>query len=137
VDLRQVQTGYVFPRQTLTLDEATVAAYVKAVEDPSPQYSGPEALVPPLAILALSMRGLTDLLVRYPGATHASQRLTAVRPARVGDTVTANLTVRARSERRGCAALILEVRVEDGPAAVLDGEMLLMVPLSEGSAADG
>ncbi|MGH2389793.1 MAG: MaoC family dehydratase [Chloroflexota bacterium] len=136
MDLRQVQVGYAFPRQTLILDEATVAAYVEAVEDPSPLYRGPEALVPPLAILALSMRGLTDLLLRYPGATHASQRLTATRPARLGDTVTADLTVRARSERRGFAALILEVRIEDGPGAVLDGEMLLMVPLREGGAAN-
>ncbi|HVA91379.1 MAG TPA: MaoC family dehydratase [Chloroflexota bacterium] len=137
MDLRQVQAGFAFPLQTLILDQATAAAYVEAVEDPSPFYRAPDAVVPPLAILALSMRGLTDLLVRYPGATHASQRLTMARPARMGDTVTAALTVRTRSERRGFAALILEIRVEDGSDAVLEGEMLLMVPLGEGSAAHG
>ncbi len=137
MDLRQMQAGFAFPVQTLSLDRATVAAYVAAVEDPSPFYDAPDDLVPPLAILALSMRGLTELLVRYPGVTHASQRLSVSRPARIGDTVTAALSVRTRSERRGFAALILAVRVEDGPAAVLAGEMLLMVPLSEGSAANG
>jgi acyl dehydratase len=137
VDLRQVQAGFAFPSQTLSLDQATVAAYVEAVEDPSPYYRAPEALVPPLAILALSMRGLTDLLVSYPGVTHASQRLSIARPARIGDTVTAALTVRTRSERRGFAALILEVRVTDDEADVLEGEMLLMVPLSEGNTANG
>ena len=137
MDLRQIQAGFAFPVQTLSLDKATVAAYIEAVEDPSPYYRAPDELVPPLAILALSMRGLTDLLVSYPGVTHASQRLTIGRPARIGDTVTAALTVRTRSERRGFAALILAVRVEDGAAAVLEGEMLLMVPLGEGSAANG
>jgi len=137
VDLSRVQAGFAFPAQTISLDAATVDAYVRAVEDPSPAYSGVAAVVPPLAILALAMRGLTDLLTHHPGSTHASQRLAVHRPVPVGSTVTAELTVRTRSERRGFAALILEARVHIAAFSVLEGEMLLMVPLGEASPAHG
>ncbi len=137
MDLTQVQAGFAFPTQAITLDSATVDAYVRAVEDSSPAYRGVGAVVPPLAILALAMRGLTDLLTRHPGSTHASQAVTVIRPVPVGSTVTAALTVRTRSERRGFAALILEARVSNATLPVLEGEMLLMVPLSGGSPANG
>lgn len=137
MDLSRVRAGFAFPPQTISLDAATVAAYVGAVEDPSPAYRGAEAVVPPLAILALAMRGLTDLLTRHPGATHASQSLAVLHPVPVGSTVTAELTVRTRSERRGFAALILEARVLNADVPVLEGDMLLMVPLGEGSPTDG
>jgi len=137
VDLSQVQAGFAFPSQTISLDAAEVDAYIRAVEDPSPAYRGGGAVVPPLAILALAMRGLTDLLTRHPGSTHASQRLTVLRPVPVGSTVTAELIVRTRSERRGFAALILEARVHNAAGPALEGEMLLMVPLGDGSPANG
>lgn len=135
-DLTTIRAGFVFAAQTLTLDRATIDAYTSAVGDPSPDYRGAEAVVPPLAILALSLRGLTDLLTRYPGATHAAQRLTALGPVPIGATVTAGLSVRARSERRGFAALILDIRVERDAAPVLEGETLLMVPLGRAEAAN-
>jgi len=137
VDLTQIQAGFAFPSQTLLLDSATVDAYVRGVEDPSPSYRGAGAVVPPLAILALSMRVLTDLLTQHPGATHASQRLTVLHPVPVGSTVTAELAVRTRSERRGFAALILEARVRNAAEPVLEGEMLLMVPLTLGRPTHG
>ena len=62
IDLTSLQPGYQFPTTTLHLDSATISAYVAAVEDPSPLYAGDSALVPPLAVLALAMRGLTDVL---------------------------------------------------------------------------
>ncbi len=133
MDLTQVQAGFAFPSQTLILDSATVDAYVRAVEDSSPSYRGAGAVVPALAILALSMRVLTDLLAQHPGTTHASQRLSVLCPVPVGSTITADLMVRTRSERRGFAALILAARVRSALQPVLEGEMLLMVPLGPGS----
>ncbi|MGH2409715.1 MAG: MaoC family dehydratase [Chloroflexota bacterium] len=137
MDLSRIQAGFAFPSQTIILDTATVDAYVRAVEDPSPAYRDVGAVVPPLAILALAMRGLTDLLTRHPGSTHASQRLTVIHPVPVGSTVTVELTVRTRSERRGFAALILEAQVTNAALPVLEGEMLLMVPLGDGSPTNG
>jgi acyl dehydratase len=94
-------------------------------------------VAPPLAVLALAMRGLTDLLSRRPGTLHTSQRLTAHRPVPVGSTVVAYLVVASRSVRRGFAALTLELRIEAGPITYLDGSMLLFVPLTEEGSAHG
>jgi acyl dehydratase len=131
-DLRTIQPGYRFPTATLHLDVQTIAAYAAAVEDPSPLYGGDAAVAPPLAVLALSMRGLTDLLARHPGTLHTTQRLTAHRAIPVGSTVQAHLTVASRSVRRGFAALTLEVRVDAQDGVSLDGATLLFVPLTGG-----
>jgi acyl dehydratase len=136
-DLTAIQAGYQFPPQVLHLAGETVAAYVAAVEDPFRGYRGEPAVVPPLAVLALAMRGLTDLLARHPGALHLTQQLTTLRPVPVGSNVTARLWVQNRSERRGFAALTLEVRMELDEDVVMQGSMLLMVPLAPGGAANG
>src|SRR5579872_2220911 len=98
IDLASLQPGYQFPTTTLHLDSTAISAYVAAVEDPSPLYAGDSAVVPPLAALALAMRGLTDLLAQRPGAVHLSQRLTAHRAIPVGSTVVAHLSLAGRSE---------------------------------------
>ncbi|MDB5059175.1 MAG: hypothetical protein JWO59_2647 [Chloroflexi bacterium] len=136
-DLTAIQVGYQFPLQVLHLDGETIAAYLSAVEDPFPAYQGASAVVPPLAVLALAMRSLADLLARHPGALHLTQQLTSLRPVPVGSNVTARLWVQSRSERRGFAALTLEVSMELDEAAALQGSMLLMVPLATGGAANG
>lgn len=131
IDLRTVQPGYQFPTATLHIEEAIIAAYVAAVEDPSPLYRGDTAVAPPLAVLALNLRGLTDLLARHPGTLHATQRLTAHRAIALGSTVRAHLSVASRSVRRGFAALTMELRVEGEAGVYLDGSLLLFVPLGE------
>jgi acyl dehydratase len=136
-DLTAIQAGYQFPSQVLNLDPETVAAYVSAVDDPYPGYRGKGAVVPPLAVLALAMRGLADLLAAHAGALHLTQQLTALRTVPVGSRVTARLSVQNRSERRGFAALTLEVSMELDEAVALQGSMLLMVPLASGGTANG
>jgi acyl dehydratase len=136
-DLASVRTGFEFSPQVIRLDGDVISSYVAAVEDPFSGYDGPKAVVPPLAALALSMRGLTDLLLEHPGAIHVTQQLTSIKPIAVGSEVNSTLLVKNRSERRGFAALTLEARLEaDGEPVVL-GSMLLMVPLSPGGAARG
>jgi acyl dehydratase len=137
VELSTLQAGYAFPVQSLTLDAGSIGAYLAAVEDTSPAYQGAAALVPPLAVVALAMRGLTALLARQPGAIHASQRLTMQRAIPVGATVQAYLGVQNRSERRGFAALTLEIRVEQADVPVILADLLLLIPLPAGNTAHG
>ena len=136
IDLPSLVAGFEFPSQTLVLDADTVSAYVRAVDDPFEGYEGREGVVPPLAAIALAMRGLTDLLARFPGVLHLTQQLTSRRAIPIGSTVTSFLTVRSRSERRGFAALTLEARVQTEGELAIDGGLLLMVPL-RGEAANG
>jgi acyl dehydratase len=132
-----MQAGFAFPVQSLTLDAGLIGAYLSAVEDTSPEYQGAGALVPPLAVVALAMRGLTSLLARQPGAIHASQQLTLQRAIPIGTTVQAHLGVQNRSERRGFAALTLAVRIEQAGVPVILGDLLVLVPLQAGGAAHG
>lgn len=129
VALSTMPAGFAFPVQSLTLDSNAIGAYLAAVEDRSPEYQGSAALVPPLAVLALAMRGLTALLARQPGAIHASQRLTMRQALLIGSTVQAHLSVQNRSERRGFAALTLDVRIEQAGVPVILGELLVLVPI--------
>jgi acyl dehydratase len=129
VDLTALPAGYSFPPRSVVLDRATVETYLAAVEDEAPLYRGDGAPVPPLAVLALALRDLVELLPRHPGAVHATQRLTAHHAIPVGSTVVVRLTVQTRSERGGFAALSLATRVEAADALALDGVALLMIPL--------
>lgn len=133
-DLSTMPAGFAFPVQSLTLDPISISAYLAAVGDTSPEYQGSAAFVPPLAILALAMRGLTALLARQPGTIHASQRLTIQQAVPLGTTVQAHLSVQNRSERRGFAALTLAIRIEKAGVPLILGDMLLLVPLQAGGA---
>jgi hypothetical protein len=133
-----VQAGFRFPTQRIRLERGSVDAYLTAVEDDDATLQGAGAIVPPLAILAFSMRGLAELLAARPGAVHLTQRLSMRRAVAVGTEVTADLVVQSRSERRGFAALNLSLEVaaagiaqeSDEREIVLEGAMLLMVPLT-------
>ena len=61
-----------------------------------------------------------------PGAIYLNQSLRFRRPVRIGDTVTARVTVQALDERRGHVTLSTQCLV-DGKA-VVDGEAVVMVP---------
>ena len=98
LDLATLQGGTSLPSQAFTLDTPSVSAYLAAVGDTAPMYAGDEPIVPPLALLALAMRGLAALIAQHPGSLHVSQRLSLHGPVRVGEAVRAHLHVRARSE---------------------------------------
>lgn len=61
-----------------------------------------------------------------PGAIYLNQSLRFRRPVRIGDAVTARVTVQALDERRGHVTLATQCLV-DGKA-VVDGEAVVMVP---------
>jgi acyl dehydratase len=129
IDLATIPAGFQFPEQQIVLDRTTVEAYLAAVEDPSPIYHGEGACVPPTALMALAMRNMVGLLAARPGAMHLSQRITAQRAVAIGTTLTAQLVVKTRSERRGFAALGLHAALLENDVLVQEGTLLLMVPL--------
>jgi 3-hydroxybutyryl-CoA dehydratase len=61
-----------------------------------------------------------------PGAIYLSQQLRFRRPVRIGDAVTARVTVQALDERRGHVTFAT-VCIVDGKT-VVDGEAVVMVP---------
>jgi 3-hydroxybutyryl-CoA dehydratase len=61
-----------------------------------------------------------------PGAIYLSQQLRFRRPVKIGDPVTARVTVKALDEKRGHATL--ETVCEVNGKTVVDGEAVVMVP---------
>ncbi|MFN3512740.1 MAG: MaoC family dehydratase [Phenylobacterium sp.] len=61
-----------------------------------------------------------------PGAIYLSQSLKFRRPVKIGDAVTARVTVQALDDRRGHATLATVCQV--GGKTVVEGEALVMVP---------
>jgi 3-hydroxybutyryl-CoA dehydratase len=61
-----------------------------------------------------------------PGAVYLNQSLRFRRPIRLGDEVTARVTVKALDERKGHVTLATVCSV--GGKAVMDGEAVVMAP---------
>jgi len=61
-----------------------------------------------------------------PGAIYLSQALRFRRPVKIGDPVTAKVTVKALDEKRGHATL--ETLCQVNGKTVIDGEAVVMVP---------
>ncbi len=129
-------TGYEFPPAPLALDAETVARYLAATGDDNDVYwrDGALYVVPPLAVAALSLRGMAESLALEPGSLHTGQELRFRRPVRVGERLTAQARVAASSKRRGMAILVVDVAVDDdmGEQAI-SGRMNLLVPAAEGA----
>lgn len=129
IDLTALQAGFQFPEQHIRLDRATVQAYLAAIGETDRIFTAADGVVPPTAIMALSMRGLAALLAARPGTLHMSQRIASRAMVPIGSEVRARLAVKNRSERRGFAALSLSVEVVLEGVLAQEGTILLMVPL--------
>lgn len=124
-------SGYEFPPAELALDAETVARYLAATGDDNEVYwrDGALDVVPPLAVAALSLRGMAQSLALEPGSLHTGQELSFRRPVRVGERLTAQARVAARSQRRGMVILSIDVAVvDDIGEEALSGRMTLLVP---------
>lgn len=130
-------TGYEFPPSALALDGETVARYLAATGDDNNIYwrNGAPHIVPPLAVAALSLRGMAENLALEPGALHTGQELTFRRPITVGERLTTQARVGGSSKRRGMAVLAIDITVvDDMGEEALSGRMNLLVP---GDGVDG
>jgi len=129
-------TGYEFPPSALAPDAATVARYLAATGDDNSFYwrDGAPFYVPPLAVAALSLRGMAESLALEPGSLHTGQELTFRRPITVGERLSAQARVGASSKRRGMSVLAIDIAVVDdiGEEAV-SGRMNVLVPAVDGS----
>ena len=119
---------------TRIVEQDDIAAFVDAVGDYNPVHSDPAyaAATPFKAPIApgIFTAGLISAVIGTelpgPGAIYLSQSLRFRRPVKVGDAVTARVTVTALDEKRGHVTLETVCLVNG--KAVLDGEALVMAP---------
>ena len=132
VDYSALEPGREFSEHSYRLDADTVARYVDAVDDRS-GVSGPaegEDLVPPMAVAALSLRGVVNDLAIPGGTLHAGQELEFSGAVQVGETLECTATIAQNSVRGEWRFLVVEQAVRgSGGRQVMAGKSTIMVPV--------
>lgn len=120
--------------QSRTITEADILAFAAASGDFNPvhfdeAYATTTAFGGRIAHGMLSASHFSALLgmrLPGPGAIYLSQTLAFKRPVRIGDSVTARVTVTARDDAKG--RITLACVAEVGGKTVIDGEAVVMAP---------
>jgi acyl dehydratase len=114
------------------LDSDTVSKYVAAVGDlshPAFEDSGP-ALAPPMAVAALSLRGVVEDLQIPGGTLHVGQDLEFHGAVQVGETLDCKAILAQNAVRRGMRFIVVELDVADGAGRrVLTGKSTILIPV--------
>ena len=130
-DYSQLKPGQRFSDRSHAPDSDSVDEYVRAVQDANPPLSDESgrALVPPMAVAALALRGAVEDL-RIPGGTlHAGQEFAFAAPVRVGDSLRCEASIAQNSVRGGWRFLSVDC-VAAGPdgAEAMRGKSSIMIP---------
>ena len=135
--LASIEKGHRFASVQFQLSPEWVRDYVAAVEDDAIAAVG--ALVPPMALAALSIRALLGQAALPRGAIHVGQELAFKRSVTVGETLMAKAEITSRGERQGWVLMGVAMTVEDqAEAPVMQGRATITFPLDPGgSLADG
>ncbi len=131
MDYAELATGQEISNRTCLLDSATVSRYVDAVGDESalPPALDDGELVPPMAVAALTLRGvLADLAI--PGGTvHAGQELDFKRAVKVGETLTCRARLVQNSVRGDWRFMVIVLETSDIEGGdVMEGKSTIIVP---------
>ncbi len=130
--LASVQKGHEFPPAEFELTPDWVSAYVAAVADGAIASLGANA-VPPMAVVALSIRALLEGAGLPPGAIHVGQELAFRRAVRVGDRLAVMASVASRGERAGWVLMGVDISVTSGAVELMSGRALVTFPAGEAS----
>ena len=132
IDYASLAPGQEISCRTYDLSSETVSRYREAVEDTSALVvaSDGRELVPPMAVAALSLRGVVNDLAIPGGALHAGQELEFKAPVPLGATLECRATLAQNSVRGEWRFMVVDLRAEDGAGrAVMVGKSTIMVPI--------
>ena len=116
---RELSTG------SATVDAAHVAAFARALSDPNPAYTGPDAttapLTYPIAFMAQALAGgsstFDELGLNFMTLIHGEQEFEYIRPVRLGETLTLTGRVGDIYEKTGSSGtldfVVLETEARD------------------------
>ena len=131
IEFSQLEVGYEFSPSRYNLDQATVANYLKAVEDESSLYQDTD-LVPPMVVAVYVMKALSDDVTLPPGTIHISQELQFVAAVSVDDSLINNARVSRQQTRGKLHLLNIELNVfNQNQEKVLTGTTSFSLPVSD------
>jgi acyl dehydratase len=132
LDYSKLQTGQSVSSRNYLLDGDTVAAYAEAVGDRHELMSedGRGSLAPPMAVAALSLKGVVNDLAIPGGTLHVGQELEFKRAVAVGETLDCNALLTQNSVRGDWRFLVVQLEVDDGDGLrVMEGKSTIMLPV--------
>ena len=125
IDYAELLPKQVVSNQRYVLDEAAVSAYVAAVGDSSATPS----TAPPMALAALSFRGVVNDLQIPGGTVHVRQELRFMGMVTPPETLDCRATLVQNSVRGEWRFLVVQLKVDDqGGRQVMDGKSTIIVP---------
>ena len=133
IDYGDLNVGQRISDRTHLLDAALVSRYADAVEDRAGPRSSVDGRhqVPPMAIAALSLRGVLQDLAIPGGTLHVGQELEFHRALEVGAKLDCRATLAQNSVRGEWRFLVVELEVVNGAGVVvMTGKSTIIVPVS-------
>ena len=128
MDYSALKAGDLISDRRCHLDADTVRSYVLAVDDRSPLASSGE-VVPPMALAALSVRGVVQDLGIPGGTLHLGQEVEFTDTVVVGETISCTAELAQNSVRGGQRVLVIRLIVEAGDdRVVMKGKSTIAVP---------
>ena len=124
-----MKAGQEFPPAAFQVDSATVADYLKAVEEDNVIYQN-TGLVPPMALAALALKALINTISMPPGTIHVSQEFEFIDAVNTRDTLTSQARVSRVQERGKLHLMTVDISVvnqEQKP--VLAGKTSFVLPV--------
>lgn len=120
VRLTDVPAGHTFDPISFTITADGARAYREGVDDRAVAYEEAGSAVPPLAVVALALGAILELVELPAGSLHASESCSFRRIVREGDTVECRPRLAQRSLRGGWVVSVLETDLYvEGSQAVL------------------
>jgi hypothetical protein len=116
--------GHTFDRAVFRVTADEVRAYAQAVGDATDYGDA----VPPLAVLALGLLVLQDVIALPEGSLHIGQEVEHAGVARCGEPLTLDASIVQRSERQGYVISVIELAVSTEQAPVLSARTTIMAP---------
>ena len=131
VDYSKLVPGQRVSDRTYVLDDGAVSRYADAVGDRSDGCFDEDGapLAPPMAVAALSLRGVINDLEIPGGTLHARQELGFIETVSVGETLDCRATLVRNSIRRGWRFLVVQLEVVDAKGQrVMNGKSTITLP---------
>ena len=131
IDYGKLSPGQEISSQTYVLDADTVSKYADAVDDQTQLLSSNDghALVPAMAVAALSFRGVLNGLQLPGGTVHIGQEFEFSKAVTMGETLVCNAKLLQNSVRRGFRFMVVHLEVnDDAGERVMVGKSTITVP---------
>ncbi len=132
IDYSTIPTGHTFSHRVYRLDMAMLDRYVESVGDRSMDWGVDcvDRVVPPMAVAAMSLRGVIGDLAVPPGSLHAGQELQFKRPVTMGEDLDCKATLVQNSIRGNWRYIVVQLTVLTVGREVMTGKSTLVLPVN-------